>query len=48
MRAFWIAVSLVNGGNGGRDMMTSGCGGTGEGYVDTGIVDGKMLFLPDG
>jgi hypothetical protein len=28
MRAFCAAVSLVNGGNGGRDMMTSafGCG----------------------
>ncbi|MGA8318560.1 MAG: hypothetical protein WBF59_01700, partial [Bradyrhizobium sp.] len=23
MRAFWAAVSLVNGGSGGRDMMTS-------------------------
>jgi hypothetical protein len=26
MRAFWAAVSLVNGGSGGRDMMTSGFG----------------------
>ena len=50
MRAFWAAVSAVNGGNGGRDMATPGCwgaasGGRREDQAASVVTTGKSISV---